>query len=109
MSNPDAPVPTTALTPDSALWQLLKAYANEDWDWRAAPWPAPAEAFLADGGGAAARRLVSELDALSGYDDAAWRACMDAIFADWRAFAPDGALTIWAAGLRQSAAAAARP
>lgn len=94
-----------ALTPDGALWQLLKAYANEDWDWRAAPWPAPADAFLADGDAMAAEALVRELDAMSTLDDAAWRAGLDAAFVDWRAFAPDGALSAWATGLRQIAAA----
>lgn len=94
-----------ALTPEGALWQLLKAYANEDWDWRAAPWPAPAEAFLADGGATTAQGLVDELEAMSEFDDAAWRGGLEAVFADWRAFAPDGRFTLWAADLRQLAAA----
>ena len=108
MSSPDAP-PPPALTPDGALWQLLKAYANEDWDWRAAPWPAPADAFLAEGGPTAAASLASELDAMSDFDDAAWRECLDAVYVDWRTLAPDGALKIWASDLRRMAMTHAAP
>tara|TARA_B110000467_G_C17848339_1_gene228507 strand:- start:284 stop:442 length:159 start_codon:yes stop_codon:yes gene_type:complete len=34
------------LSEDGMLWQLLKAYANEDWDEGDTPSPAPAIQFL---------------------------------------------------------------
>lgn len=88
-----------ALTPDGALWQLLKAYANEDWDWATSPWPAPAEAFLSDSAPALARALKAELTDLGAWNDARWQAALEVLDADWRSFAPDARFSAWAQAL----------
>lgn len=105
MSNPKPPA--AELGDDSLLWQLLKAYANEDWDRHAAPWPAPATTFLADASAAEADALADEIAALAALplDDAGWRALLERAHVDWSAFAPAGDLARWAEDLRRRAAA----
>lgn len=91
------------------LWQLLKAYAGEDWDRDAAPWPAPAEALLADCSRREALMLAAELARLAEActDDAGWRALLEAAHVDAAALAPPGGLPAWAADLRARALAVA--
>ena len=95
------------LDPDGMLWQLLKGYANEDWGRAAAPWPAPADAFLAECSPAEAQALADELAEMisKDMDDDAWRALLRSARADVAALRPDGSFTGWAADLRRRAAA----
>jgi len=97
------------LAEDGMLWQLLKGYANEDWDRRAAPWPAPANACLSECSRGEARALAEELERLAEAcrDDAAWRALLLAAHVDAAALAPPGRLPAWADDLRARARAAA--
>lgn len=93
------------------LWQLLKAYANEDWDEVLAPWPAPAMQFLAEASKAEAATLAAEIaeaQALA-LNDAGWRALLAATDVDWRAFAKPYGLMYWAQDLRDRSLAAAYP
>lgn len=103
MSNAEPSAPR--IPEDGLLWQLLKAYANEDWDWRAAPWPAPADQFIAELSPAEAQAFAGEMAALDAalVDDGAWRSALAAAQVDWPAFAADGALKAWAADLCQRA------
>lgn len=99
------------ISEDGVLWQLLKGYANEDWDRRAEPWPAPAVAFLADASAREARALAEELggllDALP--DGQAWRRALEAERIDWRGLAPESELSAWASDLQARARAVADP
>lgn len=97
------------LNEDGMLWQLFKAYANEDWDHKGEPWPAPAEAFLQDASAAEAAALARELQAIGalGLNDAGWRRLLEAAEVDADSLAPDGDLTGWAADLENRAKAAA--
>jgi len=97
------------LPANGMLWQMLKAYANEDWERAAEPWPAPAEAFLADCGKGEALALADELTTLigSGLDDDGWRNLLRAEEIDVDALATFGDLTDWAADLRERAIKAA--
>ena len=92
-----------ALHEDGMLWQLLKAYANEDWDRRRAPWPAPAEAFLRDASKTEAAQLAEELAVIQslGLPHAGWAAILAAAEVDAAAFGPD--LAAWAEVLRRRA------
>lgn len=103
-AEPTNPAPGR-ISEDGLLWQLLKAYANEDWDRRAAPWPAPANAFLADASANEARALAAELDALLEAlpDGRAWRGALEAEQIDWRGLAPESGLRAWASDLQARA------
>ncbi len=92
---------------DGMLWQLLKAYANEDWDRAAEPWPAPADAFLAEASRREALALADELASIAalGLDDAGWRALLTAAHVDPTDFGA-GDLVAWAEDLRRRAVAA---
>lgn len=91
------------------LWQLLKAYANEDWDEALAPWPAPAMQFLEEASKAEAAELAEEIAAAqaTALNDDGWQALLDAAEIDWQAFAKPYGLTYWAQDLRDRALAAA--
>ncbi len=107
MSNPERP----ELSPDDELWQLLKAYAGEDWNAATAPWPAPAERYFQDASRQEAATLAAEITGLQRAcpDHAAWRALLEAAHvanADALAAAVGG-LPNWAEDLRRRAEAAA--
>lgn len=98
-----------SLPEDGMLWQLLKAYANEDWDQRDAPWPAPAEAFLADASKAEAAALADELatiEALNLGPDG-WRALLTAAHVAPEDIGAKGDVVAWAKDLRARAESAA--
>jgi hypothetical protein len=103
--------PPPALNDDGMLWQLLKAYANEDWDERAEPWPRPAIQFLEDASQADAAQLAEEIAATQALamDDAGWQALLSAAEVDWTPLAHPFGLTRWAQDLRDRALAAAYP
>lgn len=92
-----------SLHEDGMLWQLLKAYANEDWDSGAEPWPAPAEAFLNDASRAEAAQLAREMDILLrlDLDDEGWRKLLRAAHVDDADLGDD--LTTWAQALADAA------
>jgi len=94
---------------DGMLWQLLKGYANEDWQRAVAPWPAPAAAFLNDCGPRDAQALAREMTAWIDADigDNGWRALLLAEDIDVAALTTLGDLTDWAEDLRARAAYAA--
>lgn len=97
------------LPADGMLWQLFKAYANEDWSPRCEPWPAPADAFLEDASQAEAAALAEELATIRrlGLTDAGWRALLEAADVDPSGLAADGDYVAWAADLLARARAAA--
>lgn len=105
MSNPERPI----LGPDHELWQLLKAYAGEDWDAAADPWPAPAERYFHDASRTEAKTLAAEIAAFQQAcpDDDVWRALLEAAHVDVSRLAAADALTDWAEDLRRQAQAAA--
>lgn len=104
-------VPAPALSEDGMLWQLLKAYANEDWDEHSEPWPEPAAQFLSDASTAEAAQLADEIAAIQALalDDSGWQALLTASDIDWQGFAQPYGLTFWAQELRDRALAAAYP
>ena len=106
MSRSSAP---PSLSEDGMLWQLLKAYANEDWDEGNAPWPAPAVQFLKDASKAEAAQLAEEIAVTQALalDDAGWQALLAAADVNWAVFAHPYGLTRWAHDLRDRALAAA--
>lgn len=108
---PKAPTLPAALLEDSMLWQLLKAYANEDWDHRQAPWPAPVDAFLHEASRAEAAQLAEDIASAQAValDDAGWRDLLQSAEVDWRAFTANGDLVDWAQDLQDRALAAAFP
>ncbi len=91
------------------LWQLLKAYANEDWDEGNAPWPAPAVQFLKEASKAEAAQLAEEIAVTQALalDDAGWQALLAAADVNWAVFAHPYGLTRGAHDLRDRALAAA--
>lgn len=91
------------------LWQLLKAYANEDWDEGNALWPAPAVQFLKEASKAEAAQLAEEIAVTQALalDDAGWQALLAAADVTWAVFAHPYGLTRWAQDLRDRALAAA--
>ena len=95
-----------ALSEDGMLWQLLKAYANEDWDHQSEPWPAPADAFLKDCSKAEAAQLASELGTIARLElcDDGWRALLTEAEVDLAPLGED--LVAWASDLAQRAEAA---
>mgnify|MGYP006112922125 FL=1 len=97
------------LSEDGMLWQLLKAYANEDWDEGNAPWPAPAVQFLKEASKAEAAQLAEEIAVTQALalDDAGWQALLAAADVNWAVFAHPYGLTRWAHDLRDRALAAA--
>lgn len=103
--------PVAELSDDSMLWQLLKAYANEDWDEILDPWPAPATQFLSEASKAEAAALAEEIAAaqVTALNDDGWQALLVAAEVDWEAFAKPYGLTYWAQDLRDRALAAAYP
>ena len=98
-----------SLSEDGMLWQLLKAYANEDWDEGNAPWPAPAVQFLKEASKAEAAQLAEEIAVTQALalDDAGWQALLAAADVNWAVFAHPYGLTRWAHDLRDRALAAA--
>ncbi|MGZ0189649.1 MAG: hypothetical protein ACKVH0_16870 [Alphaproteobacteria bacterium] len=92
---------------DGMLWQLLKGYANEDWDHQSEPWPAPADAFLKDASAKEARSLADELATIQslGLENTGWRALLDAAEVDLSGLNHD--LVAWAADLHDRATTAA--
>ena len=95
-----------ALSVDGMLWQLLKAYANEDWDHMAEPWPAPASAFLSDCSTAEAAQLARELETIARLElaDTGWRALLEDADVDVSTLGDD--LATWADDLLKRAKAA---
>ena len=91
------------------LWQLLKAYANEDWDEGNAAWPAPAVQFLTEASKAEAAQLAKEIAVTQALalDDSGWQALLAAADVNWAVFAHPYGLTRWAQDLRDRALAAA--
>ena len=94
-----------ALSEDGMLWQLLKAYANEDWDEGHAPWPAPAVQFLKEASKAEAAQLAEEIAVTQALalDDSGWQALLAAADVNWAVFAHPYGLTRWSQGLRDRA------
>lgn len=91
------------------LWQLLKAYANEDWHEGDAPWPAPAVQFLKEASKAEATHLAEEISVTQAFavDDSGWQALLAAAEVNWSVFAYPYGLTRWAQDLRDLALATA--
>lgn len=91
------------------LWQLLKGYANEDWDEVRAPWRKPAIQFLSEASKAEAAQLAEEIVATQALamDDSGWQALLAAADVNWAVFAHQYGLTRWAQDPRDRALAVA--
>jgi hypothetical protein len=94
MSRSSAP---PSLSEYGMLWQLLKIYANEDWDEGNAPWPVPAIQFLKEASKAEAEQLAEEIAVTRALalDDAGWQALLAAADVNSVVFAHPYGLTRW--------------